>query len=185
MATVSKEADIISAIESLKRNPNLSIREAARLYNVSNRTLRRRRDNIPCRAETTSKSQRLTIEEENHLIEYILDLDSRAQPPRLRDVEAMANRLLELRHDIPVGRNWVSSFIRRHPELITRLSRQIDYQRVQCEDPEKYRAWFELVQATIAKYGIQETDIYNFDETCNGLGPWRSRVSLDQGPCEA
>jgi len=27
------------------------------------------------------------------------------------------------------------------------------------------RSWFELVHNTIAKYGIQDTDIYNFDET--------------------
>ena len=27
------------------------------------------------------------------------------------------------------------------------------------------RSWFELVRNTIAKYGIQDTDIYNFDET--------------------
>jgi hypothetical protein len=26
-------------------------------------------------------------------------------------------------------------------------------------------SWFELVYNTIAKYGIQDTDIYNFDKT--------------------
>ena len=170
MAIQSKEADIISAIESLKQNTNLSIREAARLHNVSNRTLRRRLNKIPSRADTIPNCRKLTDDEESLLIQYILELDSRAQPPRLRDVEAMANRLLELRHDIPVGRNWVTSFIRRHPEIVTRLSRQIDYQRVQCEDPDKYQAWFDLVRNTITKYGIEEADIYNFDETGFAMG---------------
>ena len=170
MAKQSKEANVISALHALDRDPKLSIREAARIYTISDRTLRRRRNKIPSRADTIPKSRKLTNEEEIHLIQYILDLDSRSQPPRLRDVEAMANRLLELRHDIPVGRNWVASFIKQHPELATRLSRQIDYQRVQCEDPDKYQAWFDLVRNTIAKYGIQNADIYNFDETGFAMG---------------
>lgn len=160
----SNEADVISALQALERDPKLSIREAARIYNVSDRTLRRRRNKIPCRADTVSKSRKLLDEEENMIIQYILDLDSWAQPLRLYDIEAMANRLLELRHDILVGWNWVVSFIRWYPEVVMRLSRQIDYQRVQCEDPDKYRTWFELVKNTIAKYGIHKADIYNFDE---------------------
>ena len=170
MGKSSNEADVISAIQAIKKDPQLSIRAAARLYNIPETTLRRRRNKVPSRADTTPNCRKLTDEEEILLIQYIIDLDSRAQPPRHRDVEAMANRLLELRHDIPVGRNWVSSFIRRHPEVITRLSRQIDYQRVQCEDPDKYRAWFKLMENTIAKYNINTADIYNFDETGFAMG---------------
>ena len=130
MGSPSNEASIISAIEALKRDRKLTVRQAALFYNVPRTTLRRRRNKTPSRAETTPNRRKLTDEEESQLIEYILHLDSRAQPPRLRDVEAMANRLLELCYDILVGRNWVASFVKRHPELATRLSRQIDYQRV-------------------------------------------------------
>ena len=34
-----------------------------------------------------------------------------------------------------------------------------------CKDPELIRGWFALVRNTIAKYGIVDADIYNFDET--------------------
>jgi len=170
MGNSSNEASIILAIQALQNDPELPVRLAARTYKVPETTLRRRRKDIPSRADTIPNRRKLTDEEEIHLIQHILDLDSRAQPPRLRDVEAMANRLLELRHDIPVGRNWVASFIKRHPELATRLSRQIDYQRVQCEDPDKYQAWFDLVRNTIAKYSLQNADIYNFDETGFAMG---------------
>lgn len=34
-----------------------------------------------------------------------------------------------------------------------------------CEDPEAIGGWFRLIQNTIAKFGIVEDDIYNFDET--------------------
>lgn len=170
MRKVSNESDIISALRALERDPKLSGQQAARIYNVSEATLRRRRNKTPCRADTIPKSRKLTDDDEKDLVQYILNLASRSQPPRLRDVEDMANRLLELRHDIPVGRNWVASFIKRHPKLATRLSRQIDYQRVQCEDPDKYQAWFDIVRNTIAKYGIQDADIYNFDETGFAMG---------------
>jgi hypothetical protein len=34
-----------------------------------------------------------------------------------------------------------------------------------CEDPELIQGWFDLVRNIIAKYGIADADIYNFDET--------------------
>jgi RecB family endonuclease NucS len=46
-----------------------------------------------------------------------------------------------------------------------RFRRQIDYQRALAEDPKIIQAWFALVQNIIAKYGIVNLDIYNFDET--------------------
>ena len=41
----------------------------------------------------------------------------------------------------------------------------MDYQRVLCEDPDAFNAWFRLIRNTIGKYGIADEDIYNFDET--------------------
>ncbi|RFN43579.1 hypothetical protein FIE12Z_12184 [Fusarium flagelliforme] len=58
----------------------------------------------------------------------------------------MANQLLADRDAPPVGRNWASKFVKRHTELKAHL----------CH---------ELVENTIAKYGITLADIYNFDET--------------------
>ena len=77
----------------------------------------------------------------------------------------MANNLLRARDALPVGKNWASNFVRRQPELRMRYSRRYDYQRALCEDPKLVREWFTLVRNTKAKYGIQEDDIYNFDET--------------------
>ena len=77
----------------------------------------------------------------------------------------MANLMLAQRVAIRVGVKWTSKFVRRQKKLKTRLNRKIDYQRVLCENPETFRKWFKLIRATIAKYGIAEKDIYNFDET--------------------
>ncbi|CCF45430.1 transposase [Colletotrichum higginsianum] len=77
----------------------------------------------------------------------------------------MANHLLADRGARPVGKRWASNFIKRQPQLRTRFFRKYDYKRAQCEDPQAICSWFALVKNTIVKYGIQESDIYNFDET--------------------
>jgi hypothetical protein len=77
----------------------------------------------------------------------------------------MANSLLADRDASPVGKRWAHNFVKRQPELKTRLFRRYDYQRAKCEDPTIIRGWFRLVQNIIAKYGIRSDDIWNFDET--------------------
>ena len=99
------------------------------------------------------------------IVERILDLDSQAFLVRLQHVKDMANLLLGQRVAERVGVNWASNFVRRQKKLKTRLNRKINYQRVLCEDPAVFQKWFDLIRDTIAKYGIAEEDIYNFDET--------------------
>ncbi|KAL0943508.1 transposase [Colletotrichum truncatum] len=82
-------------------------------------------------------SRNLSDLEEKTIVKYILDLDARSFPPRLSGVEEMANRLLAERDA---------------PPLRTRFFQVI-------------RGWFSLVKNIIAKYGIADADIYNFDET--------------------
>ena len=77
----------------------------------------------------------------------------------------MAYRLLMERDGKRVGTRWASNFVKRQLQLKTRFFRKYDYKRAQCEDPELIHGWFTLVQNTIAKYGVIESDIYNFDET--------------------
>jgi hypothetical protein len=81
----------------------------------------------------------------------------------------MADHLLAARGQIPapqpVGKNWVSRFIKAQPELQTKWTRSFHSQRALCEDPVKISAWYKLVEETRQTYGIQDTDTYNFDET--------------------
>jgi hypothetical protein len=107
----------------------------------------------------------LTDLQESVVVQYILDLAAKGFPPRLSVVGDIANRLLPTRDAPRVGTRWASSFINRRSELRTRFQRKYDYQRGKCEDPVVIRGWFELVRNTIAKYGIHDADIYNFDET--------------------
>jgi hypothetical protein len=77
----------------------------------------------------------------------------------------MANYLRKTRRARPVGKLWAHRFVQRRPELKTRFKRVYDFQRALCEDPELIGAWFQLVQNMRAKYGVVDSDFYNFDET--------------------
>ncbi|KAK1837529.1 transposase [Colletotrichum chrysophilum] len=117
------------------------------------------------RRDTIPNSRKLTELEEEKLVEYILDLDSRSFPPRISGVEDMANRLLADCDAPPVGKRWASNFVKRQPQLRTRFFRKYDCKGAQCEDLDAINAWFRLVANIIAKYGIVDSDIYNFDKT--------------------
>jgi RecB family endonuclease NucS len=109
--------------------------------------------------------QKLTKLEENTIVQRIIELDFQAFFPRLSAVENMANRLLRDRDALRVGKNWASNFVKRQSQLKTVFSRKYDYSRALCENPKLVQGWFNLVRNTVAKYGIADADIYNFDET--------------------
>jgi DNA-binding Lrp family transcriptional regulator len=165
MSDSNTEARTLLALQALQNNPRLSIRRVAKTYRVSDHRLRRRQQGIQSRRDTIPNSRRLSDLEEEIIVQFILDLDSRGFPPRLRIVEEMANRLLADRDALPVGKRWAHNFVRRQEKLKTRFFRKYDYQRAKCEDPAVIRDWFRLVANVIAKYGIRSDDIYNFDET--------------------
>jgi hypothetical protein len=77
----------------------------------------------------------------------------------------MANRLLCDRDASCVGKNWASNFVKRQSKLKTVFSCKCDYSRALCENPELIQGSFDFMRSTIAKYGIADADIYNFDET--------------------
>jgi hypothetical protein len=58
--------------------------------------------------------------------------------------------------------------------LQNRLNRRYDWQRALNEDPLVIEGWLRLVSITVAKYGIQDSEIYNFDETGFRMSAFRS-----------
>jgi len=85
----------------------------------------------------------------------------------------MANLLLATRGTTPiqtVGKDWVSNYLKRLPEIESRFSRRYDYKRAKYEVPKIIKEWVNLVQKTILENGIHEDDIYNIDETGFAMG---------------
>jgi len=68
MSSASRESRVILALEAIQKNPNLSLRAAAKIYNVTVNTIRNRRDGKPTRDDTTPNSRRLTDSEEEAIV---------------------------------------------------------------------------------------------------------------------
>jgi hypothetical protein len=166
----NQEGRILLAIDAIKNGHLKSIRQAAASYDVPRATIQRRIHGMTPRRDSTPNLQKLTPYEESALVQYILDLDSRGFPPRPQDVQEMADLLLSERGKSPVGKNWATNFIKRRTEIKAKFSRKYDYKRAKCEDPKIIQGWFFLVRNTVAKYGILEQDIYNFDEAGFAMG---------------
>lgn len=165
-SAVQKEGRILLAIEALNKGQIQSIRAAAKAYNVSSSTLIHRIRGRASRVDSIPNGQKLNNLEESVLLNWIISADERGLPPRYDNVRDMASVLSQK----PVGVNWVNRFIKRHDEIKARYSRRYDHQRALCENPRIIQEWFHLVHNTIAKYGILEQDIYNFDETGFSMG---------------
>jgi hypothetical protein len=86
----------------------------------------------------------------------------------------MADKLLAIRGNKPVGKCWAERFVMRSAELKMAFNRAKDRQRILQEDPEMIGTWFKFVEETKAKYGVQDNDIYNFDKTGFQMGVIRS-----------
>jgi Tc5 transposase DNA-binding domain len=159
-----KEGRVQLAKQAIKLDQSQSLRAAADSFDVASSTLCDRIHGKPARGDCIPNSRKLTLYEEEAIIQYILDLDSRGFPPRPRDVQEMADLLLAARDASSVGKNWATNFINRRPEIQSKFNRKYNYKRAQCEDPVVIGEWFRLVRNVIAKYGILDADIYNFDE---------------------
>ena len=167
------EGRIALAILALRTTQCKSIRAAAKSYDVPRSTLQERYHGILSKRETRPTTHKLTQTEENVLLQRILDLDEQGFPPQLAIVRDIATILLSSRPKPlaqPIGKNWVERFIKRQPLLCTKYNRKYDYQRAMCEDREQIEGWFRLVRNVVAKYGILQEDIYNFDETGFAMG---------------
>jgi hypothetical protein len=172
----SCEADIHLAILALNANQIQTERRAAAMFEVSRATLHRRRNGKPARRDCQTNSKKLTQQEEEVIVKYILDLDLRGFSPTYAAVRDMADKLLLARGGCPVGRDWPRNFVKRTDSLTTRFNRPYDRQRALCEDPVLISSWFELVEQTKAKYGILDEDVYNFDEAGFMMGKIMSQL---------
>jgi hypothetical protein len=166
----SNEGNLLLAASAIKRGQIQSIKRAAKVYGVSDNTLRRRIKGTQSRQDCTANSRKLTVGQEEVLTRHLIDLDLRGFGPKLHEVAAMANHILTTGGGGKVGSKWPYNYIKRTPELKMRFSRKYAYERAKCEDPAVIKPWFELVYNTISKYGITTDDIYNFDETGFQMG---------------
>jgi hypothetical protein len=160
----NQEDRIKFALSAYNTNQFQSLRRAAEASNVPHSTLTRRYNGITLPSKTRNARHKLTATEEQTIVRYILDLDSRGFAPQLCEVADMADKLLGVRGSELVGKHWAERFVTRSAELKMAFNQAKDRQRILQEDPEIISAWFKLVEDTKAKYGVHDYNVHNFNK---------------------
>jgi hypothetical protein len=173
MMPSEKEGRISLALQAYTSNQIPSLRAAASAYDVPFETFRERHLRVLSRKDTTPNLRKFTNNEEQVLLRKVLQLSADGFPPQRAIVKEMANTMLYTKNPAypqTVGIKWVANFVKRYPELLSVYNRKFDIQRAEVEDLKLISLWFKLVGDIIAKYGVAEEDIFNFDETGFQMG---------------
>jgi hypothetical protein len=101
----SKEGRIQLACSAYTTRQFRSLRRAAEAFNVPHSTLTSRYNGITHILKRRNGRQKLTTTEEQTIVRYILDLDSRGFAPRLCEVEDIADKQLAIRGSKPVSKH--------------------------------------------------------------------------------
>jgi hypothetical protein len=167
----SRETAIELAIQDYYAGVYKSQRAAAKAYGVPRTTFQDRLKGKPNRATAHQHQQRLSPEQEEFLVQWILDEDARACPPSHARAREMATQILRMNGDYdPIGKLWLLHFIRRNPRVASVIGKKIDAQRAEGATPEKVRAFLERFERTRLRLNIPMDAVYNMDETGVALG---------------
>jgi hypothetical protein len=91
----------------------------------------------------------------------------------------MAARILRAEGDLePVGKGWVTRFIKRNPNVKSVVGKRIDHARVDGATVERLQAHFDNVIAVQRQFNIKTANIYNMDETGTSLGASENSIVL-------
>ena len=119
LAELSREERIQLAITRWKESDGtISKSKIAKEHNVATQTLFDRIKGKKARSASHENQQRLTIEEEQVLLGWILGLQAGGWSTRVAQIRRMAQEILTTKGDSkPIGVNWTQKFLSRHPEI--------------------------------------------------------------------
>ena len=112
-------------------------------------------------------NQLITMMEEKAIVAWCKEQDDRGFPPRLDMVKDMALYLYEKRTGnkiIRVGKNWITRFLDRHPDLATKFSKKLDHQRAHASCPRLLKDYFSKLSYIIHQYNLKPFQIFSMDE---------------------
>src|ERR1700737_3681874 len=123
------------AIDGIKTKRFKSAYEAAKTLDISVTTLARRMAGGKNIAESREDQQKLTIAEEQAIAEQVSQLSETGFPVTHPWLREMAEKLRERHTDdsqflTPLGQQWSTRFLQRHPNLKTVMGRAIEAARL-------------------------------------------------------
>lgn len=157
------ESDISAAIQDVSSGK--SIHKAALHWGIPRSTLISRLHGRQSRRESKSAYQKLSPVQEKHLADWILVQEALGVAPTHTQIRELAQRVLALHgNPMPLGKNWIESFLRRHTALRTKRQRRIDSQRINGASTEVIKSWFSTKLRIPQIQAIKPENRYNMDE---------------------
>ncbi|KAK8869161.1 transposase [Apiospora arundinis] len=163
MVRLYTEDDISAAIKDVAGGK--SIHKAALYWGIPRSTLISRLHGRQSRRESKSTYQKLSPVQEKHLADWILAQEALGVAPTHTQIKELAQRVLALHgNPMPLGKNWIESFLRRHPALRTKRQRRIDSQRINGASTEVIKSWFSTKLRIPQIQAIKPENRHNMDE---------------------
>lgn len=154
------EKDVENALRDIKNG--VSVKLAVKRHGVPRGTLRDRLNGAQPHRLAHFDQLRLSADQEEHLKQWILRQEALGYAPTHGQVRAIANGVLKRQgDDRPLGKKWSSHFVKRHPEVKTKLGRRTDWERMNAATPENIRHLFSLYETVT---WIPPRRRYNADE---------------------
>jgi Tc5 transposase DNA-binding domain/helix-turn-helix, Psq domain len=181
-----KDARMQQAIAAYKKkqkgSEKASVRAIAKEFEVPRSTLQDRLDGKLARNQAHKPLMHLTKVEETELVHWITTISQRGYAPRYHTIRELAEiirdqRVLGVNDDDvqlvnydSIGRNWVSRFLSRHPELKSARRKCIEAARIKDVSVERLIKWFEDLRRVVEGHNIESKNIYNMDESGFAIG---------------
>ena len=95
MESTNKKVQLLLVIKAIQKNKKLSIRKVIKVYNILYTTIQYRINKSTLYTEYRYISYNLSELEENIIIQYIIDLDSKDFVSKYKAIEDIANYILD------------------------------------------------------------------------------------------
>ncbi|WWC94365.1 hypothetical protein V866_001207 [Kwoniella sp. B9012] len=153
--------NVDKAVAYHKKHPSVHIKDVLKRFKVPKSTFDDHLNGTHS-ARGVNTARNLTLQQEAALVGTINDFARRGTFLAPRHIRELANRFTEE----PVGKNWPSTFIRRHnSDISSKFFRFQEIARIEADTPSNRAAFYELVKSIYDDYFYPSHDLYNMDET--------------------
>jgi hypothetical protein len=170
---VALAAVICSGLDS-KGSPLLSLRSAAKRFDVSRSKLTARWNGRGSRVEAHETRQKLSSAQEEVLKNWIKSLAHRSIPLSPSAVAEYASTIL----GEPVSEAWVRKFHAQHTNLKAQWTTGLESCRAKSLNRAQVSEFFNILQELITVYNIVPSNMYNMDEKGIQLGVGKRTLVL-------
>lgn len=174
------EKDLLEAIKDVESG--ISQRKAAQRWGVPKTTLHDRLNGTLNKYDAQEHTQRLSRQQETHLVQWILTQEALGLAPTHQQVREFAGRVIKAGGDnIPLGKAWMEGFLRRNPEVRTVRGKPLDSCRLHGASTKIIKDFFRFFLLPLI-LEISPDLRFNMDET--GLLEGRGSNGLVLGSAE-